>query len=262
MLTVLILPGALQRTHEFVITPSDTPPLIFGPAYRVKPDIDLMVNAEVTYARRLPNDPTGTAVAAVRKEAFEAGNGEWIELPTVELDVEDDLVTGTDDQVSLFYGLLEGADVSGTTSTTSTGTSDPSVGETGPDESSTTGGSESGDDSSSPLSHEADIRPIWTANCLGMGCHSPGQSVPNLEDDPYAAIVGVMPLAAAVPYVTAGDAQASYLMHKLESTHLLDADLGGCGCGGSGAPMPSGAPLLDVAVRDRVRSWIEQGAPQ
>ena len=260
VLTVLILPGALDASHEFVITPSDTPPLIFGPAYRVQPDIELAVNAEVTYARTLPRDPTGTAVAAIRRSDFEGGDGNWIKLPTVELDVDGELVTATDSEVSLFYGLLEGDDVSGTTSTTTTTTTstDDSVGDTDATDGT---GSESGN-SGDPLSHATDIQPIWAGNCLGQGCHSPGQSAPNLETDAYAALVGVMPLAAAVPYVTAGDPQASYLMHKLDATHALDANLGGCGCGGAGGPMPSGAPLLDVSVRDVVRSWIEQGAPQ
>ena len=258
VLTVLILPGALDSTHEFVIAPSDTPPHIFGPAYRVRPDVELAVNAEVTYARTLPRDPTGTAVAAIRKADFEAGSGAWIKLPTVELDVEDELVTATDSEVSLFYGLLEGDDVSGTTSTTTTAGTDDSAAETDATEGS---GSESGD-SGDPLSHAVDIQPIWTANCLGNGCHSPGQSAPDLETDAYGAIVGVMPLAAAVPYITAGDPQTSYLMHKLDATHALEASLDGCGCGGSGGPMPAGAPLLDVSVRDVVRSWIEQGAPE
>ena len=255
VLTLLILPGALDRSHEFVIAPSDTPPHIFGPAYRVQPDIDLMVNAEVTYARRLPNDPTGTSVAAIRRADFESGSGTWIKLPTVELDVDDQLVTATDNEVSLFYGLLEGDDISGTTSTTTASTDDTA----GDDES----GSETGGGTSvEPVSHATDIQPIWEANCLGMGCHSVGQAPPDLETDAYAAIVS-QPSSAAVPYITPEDPQASYLMHKIDATHSLDAELGGCGCGGSGFPMPAGgADLLDTSVRDLVRTWIEQGAPE
>ncbi len=260
VLTILILPGALGSTEEFVITPSDTPPLIFGPAYRVQPDVPLAVNAEVTYARTLPNDPTGTAVAAIRRDDFEAGTAAWIKLPTVELDVTDQLVTATDNEVSLFYGLLQGDDISGTTSTTTATTEDPTNDTEDATEDGT--GSESGDDTSGPLSHAADIRDIWTQNCLGMGCHSPGQSSPDLETDPYNAIVDVMPVSAAVPYIDPGSPQTSYLMHKLDATHALDANLGGCGCGGAGGPMPLGATLLDQSVRDMVRSWIEQGAPQ
>ncbi len=266
VLTVLILPGALDREHEFVITPSDTPPHIFGPAYRVKPDVDLAVDAEITYARALPNDPDGTAVAAIGREDFASGAGSWIALPTIEVDVEAQLISGLDGEVSLFYGLLEGDDISGTTgSTTSTptgdtgdtdDTDDTGAPQTTTDEDTDTETTSPGD----PLSHASDIQPIWDDNCMGQGCHSAGQSAPQLEGDAYDAIVGVMPLAAAVPYITAGDPQASYLMHKLDATHALEANLGGCGCGGAGAPMPSGAPLLDESVRNRVRRWIEEGA--
>lgn len=258
VLTILILPGALEREHEFVVTPSDTPPLIFGPAYRVRPDTDLSINAEVTYARRLPNDPTGVAVAAIRREDFSEGNGAWIKLATVELDVGDDLVTATDNEVSLFYGLLEGDDVSGTTSTTTAApTTDPTVDETDSAES----GSETSDDTvGTAVSHAADITPIWASTCQGAECHSAGSNFPDLETDAYAAIINVMPLSAAVPYVTPGDPQTSYLWHKIAATHTLDANLGGCGCGGSGFPMPSGGASISAADRDTVRAWIEQGA--
>lgn len=257
VLTVLILPGALEREQEFVVSPSDTPPLIFGPAYRVQPDIDLMINAEVTYARTLPNDPTGTAVAAIRREDFAAGSGTWIKLPTVELDVNDELVTATDAEVSLFYGLLEGDDVSGTTSTTTSSPTDDSVADTESEES----GSETSDDTSAePVAHASDIMPIWVSTCQGAGCHSAGQNVPDLETDPYAAIVSVMPLSAAVPYVTPGDPQTSYLWHKIAATHALEANLGGCGCGGAGNPMPSGGGTISDADKDTIFAWIEQGA--
>ncbi len=257
VLTILILPGALERDETFVVTPSETPPPSFGDAYRVKPDIDLAVGAEITYTGALPDDPQGAAVASIRREDYEAFSGSWIKLPTVELDIDSQSVTGIDNEVSVFYGLLEGGQPSGTTSTT-TGTES-----TDGDASETTSVDETDTDATSdgdPLSHASDIQQIWDDNCLGQGCHSAGQTVPVLEGDAYDAIVDVMPLAAAAPYVTAGDPQLSYLMHKLDGTFMLDADQGGCGCGGSGAPMPSGAPLLDEAVRDRVRRWIEEGA--
>ncbi len=256
MLTVLILPGALEREREFVVTPSDTPPPIFGPAYRVQPDVDLMINAEVTYARKLPNDPTGTAVAAIHREDFSADSGTWIKLPTVELDVTDQLVTAIDDEVALFYGLLEGDDASGTTSTTTSSPSDDSIGETDSAES----GSEAGDTSTGPIAHAPDIVPIWVSTCQGPGCHSAGQTVPDLETDPYAAIVGVMPLSAAVPYITPGDPATSYLWHKINATHTLDASLDGCGCGGAGNPMPSGGRTISDQDKDTIFAWIQQGA--
>ena len=44
----------------------------------------------------------------------------------------------------------------------------------------------------------------------------------------------------------------SYLMHKLDGTHL-DA-------GGQGVQMPFGAPPLEPEVRERIRAWIAAGA--
>lgn len=258
VLTVLILPGALEREAEFVVTPSDTPPLIFGPAYRVQPDVDLSINAEVTYARRLPNDPTGVGVAAIRRDDFAAGTATWIKLATVELDVDDDLVTATDNEISLFYGLLEGDDISGTTSTTTTA---PTTGPTGDATDSAESGSETSDDTvGTAVSHAADITPIWVSTCQGADCHSAGANFPDLQTDAYGAIVGVMPLSAAVPYVTPGDPQTSYLWHKIAATHALDSSLGGCGCGGSGNPMPSGSGSISDADKDTIFAWIEQGA--
>ena len=52
--------------------------------------------------------------------------------------------------------------------------------------------------------------------------------------------------------VTPGDSSQSYLMHKLDGTHL--------GVGGSGDSMPPGLPLLDQDTRDGIRAWIDDGA--
>ena len=42
--------------------------------------------------------------------------------------------------------------------------------------------------------------------------------------------------------------------------HALDANLGGCGCGGSGNPMPSGGLTISDADKDTIFAWIEDGA--
>lgn len=253
-LTILFLPGSLSSSQEISITPSDTPPPIFGPAYRVRPDVELEIDAEVTYNRILPNDPTGAAVAAVRRASFESGEGQWIALPTIELDVDNQLVTGIDSELSLFYGLLEGDDISGTTGTTTLDPTNVSGNDSvEPTDTDTDGG---------PLSHAADIQPIWEANCFGTGtgCHTAGEQAPNLEDDAYGEIVDGASLVAAAPLVTAGDSALSYLMHKLDATHTLDTNLGGCGCAGSGSPMPLGTDLLPQETRDLIRTWIDAGA--
>jgi len=56
--------------------------------------------------------------------------------------------------------------------------------------------------------------------------------------------------------VQAGNAQGSYVMHKLDGTH------GSVGGGGNQMPNGcSGASCLDQLTRDRIRAWINSGAP-
>jgi len=54
--------------------------------------------------------------------------------------------------------------------------------------------------------------------------------------------------------VEPNDSTQSYLMHKLDGTHL--------GVGGSGSQMPLGGPFLSQGDRDGIRAWINSGAPQ
>lgn len=266
VLTLLFLAGALDQDEEIVIAPSDTPPRIFGPAYRVQPDVDLNFAAEVTYRRVLPNDPEGTAVAAIRRADFAAGAADWVPLPRIELDEANDLVTGIDTEVSLFYALLEDADpdiATGTTGETSMVTSDGTTSEMPSTSGAPTDSSDADadDTETGPLSHAADIQPIWTASCATSDvCHVSGGTAPNLESGAYENIVGVGSSFAAAQLIVAGDSSASYLMHKLDASHDLDANLGGCGCAGVGGPMPAGSDLLPIGTRDIVRDWINAGA--
>ncbi len=119
VLTIVILPGALDDSVEVEVFPSAEPPQVFGPAYRVRPDIALAVEAEVTYKRVLPSDPGRAALAAITLEDYVADMGFWRPLPTLTLDADDDSITATDDELSLYYALLE--------------TVGPGVGTTGPD---------------------------------------------------------------------------------------------------------------------------------
>ena len=50
--------------------------------------------------------------------------------------------------------------------------------------------------------------------------------------------------------VAVGDADNSYLIHKLEGTSV------------QGSRMPQGGPFLDQATIDVVRQWIDIGVPQ
>jgi len=50
--------------------------------------------------------------------------------------------------------------------------------------------------------------------------------------------------------VAVGDADNSYLIHKLEGTAVV------------GSRMPLGGPFLDQATIDVIRLWIDTGAPR
>jgi hypothetical protein len=126
VLTLTFLPGALSRDHEIVIFPSDEPPLVFGPAYRVKPDIELAVDVEVTYRRVLPSNTEGVAVAAIRRDDYTAQMGHWVPLPRLAIDVASGAVLAADQELSLYYGMLE---LGGSTSAGQD--TDPTAGDTG-----------------------------------------------------------------------------------------------------------------------------------
>lgn len=265
VLTLFIPAGALSRRTEIRIRPSDVPPAVFGPAYRVRPDIDVEVPIEVTYRRVLPRDATGTTVGAIRREDFEAQMGTWVGLPRIELDEDNDLVTSTDTELSLYYALIEGEGVS---SGTGPGTGGEDVGDDDPsDDAGTTGGpSGSSDTGEVMLSYAEDIQPIWDANCV-TGCHAPPDQGGNpaaivlLHDESsYDRLVDQFAATATIPYVTPGEPTESYLMHKLDGSQTIDPAVGGCDCNGGGSTMPLGATQLDLEVRNRVRTWIEQGA--
>lgn len=103
------------------------------------------------------------------------------------------------------------------------------------------------------VSFSRDLVPVLRANCAT--CHLTGQEAGNMKLHPgaaYASLVGVPSVESKLKRVEAGAPERSYLMHKLDGTHL-DA-------GGSGEQMPFGAPALDEATRQSVRAWIAAGA--
>jgi hypothetical protein len=249
VLQIVILGGALSRSVEIEIEPSDAPPPIFGPAYRVRPDVELLLDAEVTYRRVLPSDPEGVAVAAIRGEDYEDGRWSWVPLPRIELDVDNAIVTGIDGELSAFYGLLERSEPGPSTDTDMPGD----------DETGTTGGDEDTGESTGghgPLSHALDIQPLWDEHCV-TNCHEPGglnTDVVLTPDRAYTDLLERFPVAATIPYVEPGDPSRSYLIYKLDDRQSEAP-------GGGGVPMPQGAPLLPLSVRQRIEAWVEQGAP-
>lgn len=116
-------------------------------------------------------------------------------------------------------------------------------------------GETEGETGGEQLSHAADIQPIWDANCVS-GCHSPGGlGMPLDLTDGHAGTVGVASSQAPdVNYIEAGSAADSYLVAKLQGTHL---DMGG-----SGAQMPLNQDPLDAATIGTIEAWIDAGAPE
>jgi hypothetical protein len=121
----------------------------------------------------------------------------------------------------------------------------------------TTGDGDGGDGDGDPegLSYEADIQPIWNANCIG--CHrvgGDGELYLVLTDDSYGEIVGVLSVQATdKQLIEAGNAADSYLIAKLRNTHEA--------AGGEGDPMPSGegaVPLPEATIM-LIEQWVNEG---
>ncbi|MEM9462188.1 MAG: hypothetical protein AAGF11_48990 [Myxococcota bacterium] len=107
VLTIVLQPGALQSEEEIEIFPSDEPPPSFGSAYRVRPDLVLRIDAEIIYRRVLPSDPETAMVGAIRFDDYGAQMGYWRLQPRLALDAEQQWVIASDDELSLYYGLVQ-----------------------------------------------------------------------------------------------------------------------------------------------------------
>ena len=109
-------------------------------------------------------------------------------------------------------------------------------------------------DAGTPLSYAADIAPLWQGGCTD-GCHPGSDSMADLRPGyGYADLVDIPSVELpTMDRVQAGDPGRSYLLLKLEGTHIAE--------GGMGPPMPPSGALIPEADRDLVRRWILQGAP-
>ncbi len=104
-----------------------------------------------------------------------------------------------------------------------------------------------------PVSFSKDIVPVLRTECAV--CHLTGKEAGGIALAPkvaYANLVNVPAGEAKLVRVKPGAPEQSYLMHKLDGTHL--------NAGGKGARMPFGAEPLDAATRDKIRAWIKAGA--
>lgn len=130
VLTIAILPGALEQEVEMFVSPSDEPPDIFGQAYLVRPTPELLIDATISIRTELPDDLGRVAVGAVDPEEFASRTGSWEPLPVLQVDADQQLVVGLDDRISIFYGLLDDEPTDGSTEDATSG-SPPSPGDAG-----------------------------------------------------------------------------------------------------------------------------------
>lgn len=104
------------------------------------------------------------------------------------------------------------------------------------------------------VSYQKDIIPILEQNCAT--CHLTGEEAGGMSlvgDAAIGFLVGKPSQEApAILRVAAGEPDKSYLVMKLEGTHLDH--------GGSGARMPFGGFPLDDTDMAKIRTWIAQGA--
>ncbi len=104
-----------------------------------------------------------------------------------------------------------------------------------------------------PVSFSADIVPLLRVRCAS--CHLTGNEPGKIALHPKAAysnLAGVKATVSAYDRVKAGAPDESYMIMKLEGTHLDK--------GGAGARMPFAAPPLDAGKIAMIRRWIAEGA--
>ncbi len=113
-----------------------------------------------------------------------------------------------------------------------------------------------GNDGGDEVTLSRDVQPIFTGNCAFSGCHagsSPAQGMNLGADQAFSSVVNVP--ARELPgmnRVTPNQPDDSYLVHKVQGTHLA--------AGGSGSRMPLGRSPLSQADIDLIRAWIQAGA--
>ena len=101
-----------------------------------------------------------------------------------------------------------------------------------------------------------DVQPILSNNCAFSGCHagtSPAQGMNLGAGQTFGNVVNVA--ARQLPgmnRVTPNQPDNSYLVHKIQGTHLAQ--------GGGGSRMPLGRSPLSQDEIDLIRAWVQAGA--
>lgn len=97
-----------------------------------------------------------------------------------------------------------------------------------------------------------DIQPIFDTNCVTCHQAAGASGGLNLESGTaYAAIVSVKSGESPLLYVAPGKPDDSYLVRKLQGTHIQ--------VGGSGERMPLTGALDDQSIAT-IREWVKAGA--
>ncbi|MES2301231.1 MAG: hypothetical protein V4521_04010 [Pseudomonadota bacterium] len=105
-------------------------------------------------------------------------------------------------------------------------------------------------------SYQADIVPLLESQCAT--CHLTGDEAGGMSlvgDAALGFLVGKPSQEApAILRIAPGEPDKSYLVMKLEGTHIAQ--------GGSGAQMPFGGAPLSATQITKIRQWIATGAAQ
>jgi hypothetical protein len=119
-----------------------------------------------------------------------------------------------------------------------------------------------------PASFENDVAPLLVKSCSFSACHSStgptnhglflGATTPERTAQVKSGLIAATKAAPSMQYVTPGDPDKSFIMHKLDGDQCVVAE--SCADGTCGNSMPDGNALLAEEQRDVIRRWIAQGA--
>jgi len=101
-------------------------------------------------------------------------------------------------------------------------------------------------------SFEDEVAGIIMNNCSCHQSEAPPNGLNLSTGSAYASLVGV-DSTVGITYVTPGDSAASYIVNKLDGTHLE--------VGGDGSMMPLGG-VIAPADLDAITAWIDGGAAE
>lgn len=96
--------------------------------------------------------------------------------------------------------------------------------------------------------YSRDIQPLFNASCGGVGCHV-GQATNGVSLGSHAQVMSSIGFQYGTPIVLAGNATGSPIIDKISANPRF------------GSRMPLGRAPLEAADINRVRVWINNGAP-